>query len=278
MSDRMLELKYNRIFCSIFYLFTFSGFSWQVYEVSSGYFQFHVMTRISFNLSVGNEMKAINLRFLYYEAFDRERYEKDTGEKIGNHSESLDMYYAVQKFTNDVTIDQIMKYTPSVDDLVDMCDLITVIDCDPKKHISVQKYVSNVFIIYRFIFYNPSEKGYDETAFYTPNNYGILSYAMLKPEYFKHNFVIGFFLNSVNEIPYFENSIAVDSDTDYNFATKQQHVLSFSLRPHSIIIYKLPAPYKTKCRKKYKMYDCFSECVNEKTIRKFFSISTIEIL
>ena len=83
---------------------------------------------------------------------------------------------------------------------------------------------------------------------------------MLKLEYFSDNFVIGCFLNPVNEIPYLENPLAINTDTDYDFKTKRKYILSFGLRPHSVIVYKLPATYNTNCRKNYKMYDCFSEC------------------
>ena len=134
----MIGSKSNPLFCSLFYLLPFLGLCWQIYEVSDGYFQFHIKTSISFNMSASNEMKAINMRFLYYETFDRERYEEDTSEKIGNHGESFDMFYAIQEFTNNVTIDQIMKYTPSGDDLIHLYVIRSTVDCDPKKHISAK--------------------------------------------------------------------------------------------------------------------------------------------
>lgn len=264
----MVRIIFNKIFCSLFYTIVLIGLCYQVYEVSKGYFTYPVMTSISFNFSPSNQMKAVNIRFLYYEAIDKQWYEIDTVFRFNNDASSMDMYLSARNFTANVTIDDIMQYTPTVDDLIDVCDLRSVIECNPNQHISIEKLVSNYFIVYRFKFHYNQNQIFDEsTAFYVLTNYGDLSYAQFKPKYFKNIFAIALFLNSMDKIPFIEISIAPNTDTGYDFKTGIQKILSFGLKPHSILVHKLQSPYETKCWNHYNMYECYSECVNEKTIK-----------
>ena len=261
------------------YLVAIIGLCWQVYEISLGYFSYNVSTVISFSLTKSNEDKAINLRFFYYELFDKELYTKDTNESIAVHTSPLDMYYTSTNFTDNVTVDQIMKYTPEAKDINEYCLHISIPDCDPNKSVIYEKYVVNLFVVYRFIFPNNSSTIYDETVFYKPIHYSTISAIGSltgRKTSFNNAYFVSLFLNPINEIPYTEHAIAINTDTEYNYTTKVQHSLAFGLRGHSIITYKLEPPYITKCIKNYNFYDCFSNCVNNFTVNNLNRLALLK--
>lgn len=257
-------------FWYVFYALAIMGLFWQGYEVSRGYFSFDVITTLTFSASESNRPKEIYVRLIYYEALDRESYEKDTGTKLLKDTAPLEMYYSMVNFTEQMSIDDIMKYTPPADNnMIDWCDHRSEIECDPKS-ISVSKFVNNVFILYRFRFNYKESDTFDEASvFYTPNNYAVISFILFKPEYFKNVHIISTFLNCDDEIPFTENAIGLNTDTDYDYERKIQKYLSFGLRGHSMITRTLPPPHVTRCRKNYKMYQCLTKCINEFTTTNF---------
>lgn len=253
----------------IFRLLILSGLFWQLYEISIKYFSYHVTTGISFNLTIGNVDKAINLRFMYYEVFDQQSFARDKNFTFNNDTDAMNMFISAMNFTNVVTIEDIMKYTPSVDDLLLSCDDRGALECSIA-NVSVEKYVNNMFVIYRFIFNYDLNIPYDEsTTFYTPNNYAIIIYVILKETYFTRAHIIAPFLNDIHAVPYEENAIAINSDTGYDFMTHKQSYLAFGLRVHSIVTQKLAPPYSTKCIEVYDYYQCLSNCINNLTVTAF---------
>ena len=166
----------------------FAGLIYQIFKVSQGYFSFNVSTALSFDLNVGNVDKTINVRFFYYEVLDTKSYTKDKNVVMPVDTNGDEMFLSMFNFSNDITVDDIMKYTPSPTDMIKWCDHRSSVECDPKS-ISVEKLVNNVFVMYRFKFNGGKSNIYDESvAYYTPNNYAVISYIMLKPELFRHCF------------------------------------------------------------------------------------------
>lgn len=272
----------NKPMFILFNLISTAGLIWQMYQVSLGYFQYEVMTTLSFNLSSSNEERVINVRFLYWEVINRTKYEMDKNVKLPVDNNSFDAYLSAENFTNSVTVDEILYYTPSVDMVTMLCDHWTVnslIECNPKMNVKVEKYVVNLFIIYRFKFIpKETSSNFDELSlFYKPfNNYGVISFACMNAEYFNHANIIGFFLNSDNNLPFIENTLATTTDTDYDFVERKQRQLAFVLRPHLIKVYKLPPPYKTMCKENYNFYHCYANCVNDQTVEKLNRLAPLK--
>lgn len=93
------------------------GLSWQVYELSSGFFAFDVLTSVSIEVKQNGPIPALNVIFYSHELFDIGEFNRGTGSNLSAISvENIeDRFKFMSELHEIATVDQIMKYTPSVE-------------------------------------------------------------------------------------------------------------------------------------------------------------------
>ena len=115
---------------------------------------------------------ALNVCLDYYRIFQFQRYNDDTNQNITYNDTSIQsIWESKRKFYDNLTVDEILEYTPKIDEILARCRLRNVTpdgamielnrnDC--LKYMDVSRFINNYLVCYRFITKNSMEN-YDDT-------------------------------------------------------------------------------------------------------------------
>ena len=113
---------------------------------------------ISFSEKGSND--ALNTCFFYFEIFRFDQYDEETGIEMNDASPTSNWKLGQELMVN-MTIDQLIHFTPGTDEMINGCKLRNVSkeklsEFLPKEkcleHIKISKYVYSFLVCYRFVF------------------------------------------------------------------------------------------------------------------------------
>ena len=188
----------------------------------------------------------------------------------------------VMLFDN-VTVNEILKYSPSIDETIADCSLRNVTPGEsmsyPKgneclKFLQVSKYVSNYYICYRFILKIRLAGGFDDVmiAFDTMEPYVVNSISF-NMSLFSHVAQFIALYNSKDNLPTEELIQATNLDRVLQ-SDDQVMYNSFGIRYKVDRIQNLEPPYTTMCRNALAR-NHYLACVNESVVSKFNRLSSM---
>ena len=192
-------------------------------------------------------------------------------------------YRLIIELFDNLTVDETLKYSPSIDQTIENCDLRNVtpsetmsrsIGSECLKFLQVSKYVSADHICYRFILKTRIAEGFHDAmiAFDTVESYVISLIAFNMSLFDKVTDFMAFY-NSKDSLPTEELIQATSLDRILQ-SDNQVMYNSFGVRYKVDRIQNLEPPYTTKCRKAISR-DHYLACVNESVVSTFNRMSSM---
>lgn len=183
---------------------------------------------------------------------------------------------------NNLTVNQILKYTPSTEETIQKCGLRSVTEDkifsyfsgkECQKYIQVSKYLSNFFVCYRFVFVTTVRADRYLIPFdpYEPYN---LKYIKFNKTMFDHFDSFLALHNSESFLPKRELEFATQIGRGYDYDRQKVLFNLFGLRSYTSTINRLEPPYTTQC-KKYNYADALKECINNSVVKDLNRLSPI---
>lgn len=207
-----------------------------------------------------------------------EEYEEDTGNHIDIDISDVSTAFVLSlDLIENLTIDQMLKYTPNVNETIQECSMRMVKDdeilsylngTECNQQISVSKYITNYFVCYRFLF--PDISSGIDTILISSDVYET---SLIKSITFNEKLFgdVNFFLNMINSheiLPLRELTNSMISFRGYR-ADKNIHGSNmFGIRHYQLTTKNLAPPYTTMC-KNYSYMNCLTECIQNYTLEKF---------
>lgn len=226
----------------------------------------------------------MNVCFPYYRIFLYKKYNLDTNQNISisKYNGAQSQWESAVKFFDNLTVDEILKYSPNIDETIQDCYLRNVTpgeiisyskakEC--LKFLQVSKHVDGFFVCYRFIL-NTSVEGFDDAmiASDTMKPY-VVSLIAFNMSLFNYVDQFMAFYNSKDSLPTEELIQATGLDRIF-LPDNQVMYNNFGVRYRMDKIQNLEPPYTTRCRNS-KRRDHYLTCVNESVVSKFNRMSSM---
>lgn len=225
---------------------------------------------------------ALNVCFYYHDIFKYEDYKQDTGVQIPiNFSSILSAYDTLHDMAENLTIDQIIRYTPTVSQTLIVCALRKATNSSIvsyfenevcSEHIAISKFVSNFLVCYRFLFPLTSYAMAPisiSSDIYEPL---LIQSITFDGTLFKHVSYFVACFNDRNETPVRELTSTTHASRGWRYDESSHGENWFGIRSYQSITHNLAPPYTTMC-KKYSYTDCLTTCT-EKKINSTFKRSS----
>ena len=225
----------------------------------------------------------MNVCFDFYRIFLYEKYNHDTSQIFAyNVTDKLSEWESNHKLFDNLTVDEVLKYSPSIDETIEDCALRNVTPGEVVSylpgneclsHIEVSKYVSNHFACYRFILKTSMEGFDDATIAFDPINPSVISLISFNMSVFNGVDQFLALYNSKDSLPteeliqatILDRIIQSDDQVTYN---------SFGVRYKVDRIRNLEPPYTTRCRNA-SARNHYLACVNESVVSTFNRLSSM---
>ena len=258
-----LNMKIQRIFSLIFSIICFSGFLFQVEQVSDLYFRFGTTSKTVFQIREIDDYQTIMYCTRSIDLLNITQIEFG---KTKNTTLNLEQ---VENTLSNLTLKDILKLTPPEDNVIEQCVLRQGVMSIPrvmderncKAFYNVSKSVIGERICYTIkpkIGSNFSVGAVASSKYYTNIVYTI----HINPNILatKFAFFISWTTNKGQE------NDPLDS-RPYQARVLNRRTLnqsSFSVVGESIKIYKLPPPFDTKCTPGHQREKCYEQCLNDR--------------
>ena len=212
-----------------------------------------------------------------------EQHNLDTNRNISlsQYNGANPQWELINELFYSLTVDETLKYSPSIDQTIENCDLRNVTPGETMsrsggkkclKFLQVSKYVSAYYICYRFILKTRIAEGFHDAmiAFDTAEPYVISLIAFNMSLFDKVTDFMAFY-NSKDSLPTEELIQATGLDRILQ-SDNQVMYNNFGIRYRMDKIQNLEPPYTTWCRKAVAR-DHYLTCVNESVVAKFNRLS-----
>lgn len=179
------------------------------------------------NIFLGSTLNhAFNVCFLAYSIFKYDQFNKDTGSNLTiDRTTPLTAWYAKSSIKA-LTIDQVMKYTPSVNETLSDCmlrktsedsliDKFNSTECS--NFITLSKFVANDLLCYRFLYFIPLEGVEDVLISFDPFEMYEVYFLTFSDSHFNNTNDFWALFNSRDRFPVRELVIATHSDRAYDY-------------------------------------------------------------
>ena len=263
----------------LFLILAFAGLIWQLVCICQLYFQYKVVTRTTVFIPTIINPMALNLcvkmsPILNYEGIRNSTANNWTYDAIISEQQSE------TKLLHDLTVEQMFKFTPQEDDVVDevtftnssLSSKIEIEGNDAKKLVKVDKYLYMVYVCYRIslIGDEPLSLQHFTSSLYSS---GMIRFYQFS-ERFKRSNSIRFAVGPIDEIPFRGLTISPYFFREYNDTIKEAKYSFFVSHHYSMIIESLEYPFETLCYNytnigfKEEM-QCTKSCITNKTWNRF---------
>lgn len=251
----LIQLLLKKIVTVLFTIACFGGWLYQVFEISSKYFEYSVGTRVYQDIQDEIQAPEISVCFRYVDIFNRDQF----GNLTGRYFKRPIKEYEINELQASVTVKDIFTFTPYEFDSLEDCAFsdgkfrrihLDSRECYNKFHVS--KFYTQEFICYHFKF---GESIISKSSNIT-YSYDRISYSLTEPgTIFSLDFNKTLFepvdtmkaIISQRSYPFrsraFSPVISRHYNPTFNNASYDLIKVSYSV----IGIYRLEPPYETKC-------------------------------
>ena len=258
-----------------FFILAFAGLVWQMVCICQLYFQYKVVTRTTVFIPKIIDPLALNLCIKMSSIFDYKEFRNNTGNNV-TYDAITSKEQLMTQLLHDLTVEQIFKFTPQENDVVDQVDFInSSLSSDlvvkgnlAKERVKVDKYLYMKFVCYRISFIGDEPLSLRHFASSLRSSGMIRFYKFSKS--FKKSNAIKFVVGAVDEIPFRGLMVSPFIFREYNESLKEAKYGYFVSHHYSMKIESLEYPFETLCYNyttigfKEEM-ECTESCVTKKT-------------
>ena len=265
----------------LFLSLAFAGLIWQLMSICQLYFQYKVVTRITIFIPTIINPLALNLCLKMPLIFDYEGIRNSTGNNWTYDAIISGRRLATEnKLMHNLTIEQMFKFTPQENDVVDRVRLtnsslssdLVVQGDDAKKLVKVDKYLYMIYVCYRISLIRDEPLSLQHFAS-SLRSHGMIRFYQFS-ERLNRSDVIKFAVGAVDEIPFRGLMISPYIFREYNDSLKEAKYGYFVSHHYSMEVELLEYPFETLCYNyttigfKEEM-ECIEACVTKKTWDRF---------
>ena len=259
-----MRLHFKELFTVLFIVICFSGFLFQLQQVSQSYFRYQTISRLKVNVKDSETYSQIYFCARYAEVLDRSNYKEYKGLRSVPPIELVDL---IDEMSN-LTIRHIFKLTPSINEVISRCVIRTNIFEIPEVHlnescnrlINVSKSVNGEHICYAFQINGQQE--YSMSAVAASMNYISHVYEIQLSDKLSSVMAVNFIMRTVNVV----SPGAIYPLHSKIFAARLENIKTMKnskifLYPETTKIHRLPPPFDTHCSNGVQSQWCYEQCL-----------------
>lgn len=262
--DNFRRIWRSRWMSKVLLLLSVTGFTWQIVVVSIEYFAYKTTTAVSFQLLPYIKPRIAVLCFRYQDVMQWKPMDRETGSRYGRSQKSGSMGQEEIR----LTIEQIFKYTPDVDQVMDRCLVRnkdgTVSDSreECEENFSIEKYFKQQEICYQIQRKQKDDLLLEEVTHSSIKSF--LVYEIQLTKWFKEAAVLEaiIFQEKGGGYPFLSRDYAVKHWIKHQGRDNSTQQRYLHLSGSDIDIERMPKPYDTQCIEVDDNvgYDCLLSC------------------
>ena len=281
-----------RIWNAAYGFLCLSGLSYQIFLVTREYFKYGVSTSTTLTQSDVYTLPSLSTCLLFPEVFNyaefNQKYNSNFVFNDTNAETTYESGIAIQKL---VTLDDMHQFTPSVENLIDTCEIRNSSSLQYHYYESDmchEKFRIEKFTISAFVCFKITLKEVDgfpniysrETSYFTPSDQGDLMFIYFNESHFGKFDIIVNVMHPTHSYPWYDFPLSQIRVRDYDAKSGKSTVKLFGSKSSSIVMNKLPPPYVTSCQdyadKHFRdSQHCLLKCIHDQTEGVFHKASLV---
>ena len=232
------------------------GLCYQLYLICSDHLEYNVTSSIKLLGNNRYKLTSLSTCFKFQELFDYNSYNREYNSNIVvDYSNTISMYESGLKLQSIVTVNEVMKFTPSVDHVMSNCEIRNSSNfkyhyydkADCYDWFNVEKYFLMTEVCYKFTLKTNDPLYTLASTFLTPTDIGDLIFIFINETAFDHFNEIRNIMHPAFTYPTIEVPLSRLRIRSYNPVNGSTNNI-FQVQPSFINTTLLPPPYVTECQ------------------------------